>query len=76
MNKTFLDLNGEITPLTLEEEGQLKGGFGTLGITLKAELNWGSNNGNCTNSSLSNNDNCKCSACDKTAEELENDIQP
>lgn len=65
----FLNLEGEISPLTVNEENQLKGGFGSI-PTKPIKPRWGSNNDNCSNSSLSNNDNCYCpSKCGGTTTE-------
>jgi hypothetical protein len=70
IQKRFLALKGEITPLTSTEEDLLKGGFGII-KNLRSGDNWGSNNDNCDQSSLSNNDNCKCACGAKKQTALE-----
>lgn len=62
-----LKLKGEITPLTSNEESQLKGGFGVIDI-LDVKTNWGNTNTNCSNNgSIDANTNCRPCTCGTTS---------
>ncbi len=61
-SKNVLKVNDEITPLSSDDENTYKGGYGIVETDL-ITVRWGSKNGNCSNSSLSNNTNCRCGSC-------------
>ena len=65
-NDLYLKLNGEIAPLTSNEENQLKGGFGVIDI-LNVKLYDHNINTNCTQGSNNSNTNCGGCTCGNTS---------
>lgn len=65
-NDLYLKLNGEITPLTSNEENQLKGGFGVIDI-LDVKFYNGNTNQNCSQGANNSNYNCGNCSCGSTS---------